>query len=65
MPGWAVIAGQLPTGMHLQNGSAGPRDANDKMAGTPTTAGTFTWTMQLTDYLGQQATQQFTITIQP
>jgi hypothetical protein len=62
---WAVVAGQLPTGMHLQNGSAGPRDANDEMAGTPTTAGTFTWTMQLTDYLGQQATQQFTITIQP
>ena len=62
---WAVFAGQLPTGMILRNGSAGPRDANDEMAGTPTTAGTFTWTMQLTDYLGQQATQQFTITIQP
>jgi hypothetical protein len=60
---WAVIAGHLPTGMQLQTFSD-PRDANDEMAGTPTTAGTFTWTMRVTDYLGQQATQQFTITIQ-
>jgi large repetitive protein len=60
---WAVIAGHLPTGMQLQTFSD-PRDANDEMAGTPTTAGTFTWTMRVTDYLGQQATQQFTITIE-
>ena len=59
---WAVIAGHLPTGMQLQTFSD-PRDADDEMAGTPTTAGTFTWTMRVTDYLGQQASQQFTITI--
>ena len=62
---WSVVAGQLPPGMILQNGSPGPRDADDEMAGTPTTAGTFTWTMRVTDYLGQQATQQFTITTIP
>ena len=56
------MAGQLPPGMQLQTFSD-PRDANDEMAGTPTTAGTFTWTMEVTDYLGQQATQKFTITI--
>ena len=60
-----MVAGQLLTGMILQNGSAGPRDADNKMAGTPTRAGAFSWTMRVTDYLGQQATQRFTITIQP
>ena len=60
---WAVIAGQLPPGLSLQTFSD-PRDANNEMTGTPTTAGTFHWTMRVTDYLGQLATQQFTITIQ-
>jgi hypothetical protein len=42
-----------------------PRDANDELAGTPTTAGTYTFTMRLADYNGQQATQKFTFTIVP
>ena len=61
---WTLASGQLPPGMHLQTFSD-PRDANNEMTGTPTTAGTFTWTMRVTDYDGHQATQQFSITIQP
>jgi hypothetical protein len=61
---WAVVAGALPPGLHLQTFSD-PRDANNEMAGTPTTAGTFSWTMRVTDFYGHQASQQFTITIQP
>lgn len=61
---WAVAGGQLPPGMQLQTFSD-PRDANNEMAGTPTTAGTFSWTMRVTDVYGHQASQQFTITIQP
>jgi hypothetical protein len=61
---WAVVAGALPPGMQLQTFSD-PRDAGNEMAGTPTTAGTFSWTMRVTDFYGHQASQHFTITIQP
>jgi hypothetical protein len=61
---WSLASGQLPPGLALRTFSD-PRDANDELAGTPTTAGTYTFTMRLTDYNGQQATQQFTLTIDP
>ena len=61
---WSVASGQLPPGLSLRTFSD-PRNANDELAGTPTTAGTYTFTMRLTDYQGDQATQQFTATIDP
>jgi large repetitive protein len=61
---WAVVAGALPPGLRLQTFSD-PRDADNEMAGTPITAGTFSWTMRVTDVYGHQASQRFTITIQP
>ena len=60
---WAIVTGQLPPGLHLQTFSD-PRDADNELAGTPTTAGTFRWTMRVTDFYGHQASQKFTITIQ-
>jgi large repetitive protein len=61
---WSLASGQLPPGLSLRTFSD-PRDANDELAGTPTTAGTYTFTMRLADDHGQQATQQFTATIDP
>jgi large repetitive protein len=59
---WAVAAGKLPPGLTLQTFAA-PTDANNELVGTPTTAGTYTFTMRLTDFGGQQATQSFSLTI--
>ena len=59
---WAVVAGQLPPGLALQTFAA-PTDANNELAGTPTTAGRYTFTMRLSDFAGQRVTQQFSLTI--
>lgn len=61
---WSLASGQLPPGLSLQT-SGDPRDASNELAGTPTTAGTYSFTMRLADYNGQQATQAFTLTIDP
>jgi len=53
---WTVAAGQLPPGVTLTGGHLG---------GTPTAAGTFTFTIKVTDSAGDQATEPGSITISP
>ena len=53
---WSVVGGTLPPGLEL------PRRENT-ISGTPTTAGTFTFTVRVTDDLGASSEQTFTITI--
>jgi Putative Ig domain len=53
---WTVSAGQLPPGVVLTTGHLG---------GTPTQAGTFTFTIKVTDSAGDQASEPGSITISP
>jgi Putative Ig domain len=53
---WSVVSGALPPGLEL------PRRENT-ISGTPTTTGTFTFTVQVTDERGTTAEKAFTITI--
>ena len=55
---WSLVAGQLPPGLSLTSSPG-------RITGTPTTAGSFTFTLRVADQGGQQATQQFSITISP
>src|ERR1700683_4126065 len=57
---WSVGSGGLPP-TSPYHGS----DNNSQLSGTPTTAGTFTFTMRVSDYDGQQANQQFSLTVDP
>jgi hypothetical protein len=57
-----VASGQLPPGLALRSTDA-PTDNNNQLAGTPTQAGTFVFTMQVNDSSGQTATQKFTLDI--
>lgn len=53
---WSIVTGQLPPGLRLQ---ASPGRIN----GTPTARGTFTFTLRVRDQGGQQASQQYSITV--
>jgi hypothetical protein len=55
---WSLLAGQLPPGLSLTTSPG-------RITGTPSTAGTFTFTLRVADQGGQQAARQFSITISP
>jgi hypothetical protein len=54
---WTLAGGTLPPGLGLF--------ANGQLYGTPTTTGTFTFTVKVTDAAGQTAIQAFSLNITP
>ena len=54
---WSISAGSLPTGLNPINSSTG------QITGTPSVAGKFDFTVQVTDTLNQSDTQALSITI--
>jgi hypothetical protein len=58
---WARTAGAFPPGMTLiQDNPDGPLV---RVGGTPTAAGTFSWTLRLTDAQGATVSRDFTVTV--
>jgi hypothetical protein len=55
---WSVVSGQLPAGLSLGA-------ASGTISGTPTTAGTSSFNIQVGDSAGNKASAGFTITISP
>ncbi len=57
--GWSVTSGSLPQGITLTPTPPA------RLSGVPTTSGTFTFTLDVTDSRGTHATQTATLTVKP
>lgn len=55
---WGVISGGLPPGLNLNS-------SNGNISGTPTSTGSFPFTLRVTDQIPQSGQQDFTIIINP
>ena len=64
---WGITAGSLPPGTGLNVGAicSGICTSIAGASGTPTAAGTYTFTLQVTDSANATATKQFSLTIDP
>ena len=58
---WALSAGALPPGLALSTSAL----ASDPITGIPTTLGTYTFSITITDSLSRTSTRSFTIQINP
>jgi hypothetical protein len=59
---WVFLAGRIPVGM---SGPTFQGQTNGAVSGTPTTAGIYSFRVQVTDSAGATDTETFTITVAP
>jgi PKD repeat protein len=59
---WSVISGSLPPGLQMDWGSGGDGFSYTSISGTPTQAGTYTFTVEANNR-GSKTTHPFTITV--
>jgi hypothetical protein len=57
---WSVSTGSLPTGLTLTSGTP-----SATISGTPSAIGTYTFTLQVVDNVGDTNTKTYTVTISP
>ncbi|HEV3074250.1 MAG TPA: putative Ig domain-containing protein [Thermoanaerobaculia bacterium] len=60
---WSVPQGSVPPGLTPQNGPGCPANCALEITGTPTMAGTYGFTVAVTDSLGDHASQPATIVV--
>ncbi len=60
---WSVPQGSVPPGLAPQNGPGCPANCALEITGTPTMAGTYGFTVAVTDSLGDHASQPATIVV--
>jgi hypothetical protein len=61
---WTITVGELPPGVKQTSPNA-PQVTGNNLSGTPTKAGTFTFTVKVSDSKGDHATEPGSITIAP
>ncbi len=60
---WSITSGSLPPGLNIEQISFCTNGDHTYLYGIPTTAGKYTFTVQVTDCRGAVASQTFTVTI--
>jgi hypothetical protein len=60
---WTISAGALPAGLTVAAAGAGDESRNGRISGTPSAAGTFAFTVQVTDAGGAKATREYSLEV--
>jgi hypothetical protein len=60
---WAITAGALPAGMTIAPAGTGDQSRNGTISGTPTAAGNFSFTVQVTDAGNAKASRAYTLEV--